>query len=510
MQISASMLFHQIQKYFDVDTVLINKDNYAKTLIFYNTFFDMDQHIVITKEFNVVQCVERVNNSIIICLNHVDEVPNPGTNDLIVLNDTMTESMAFNILNYILDIYNEWEIELTDIVYNHHDFQALIDSINRIVEIPVALFDTEYRYIAFSEDSNTDKYLKYVDDNKRIPPEHVSSLNAQLAMGSYTKALDAFLLEGGELTVNKNIFQNGDVVARLASVVSNEPLDIMYYKTVFDSVAPFLESLYDTSKNYAYTSKEYSIMHTYMDSIFSSEVVERESFLHILDKLGCLDNDLWQIIVLRPHNPNRLLYSLSYSCFQLENTFPGCFAINKDNSIICLIDLSYYESNANTNVYISFENFIFENMFVGGVSRKFFSPSSFENLFISKVHAEYALDNVPKLKRGELSFFDKFALDYLLTYGSRGLSANHICHPAILKLKDHDNVHGTEYTFTLYQYMKHNMNAVAAAKSLFIHRSSFINRMERINAIVDLDLTNPEERLYIDVSFNRFYTPPKE
>ena len=54
------------------------------------------------------------------------------------------------------------------------------------------------------------------------------------------------------------------------------------------------------------------------------------------------------------------------------------------------------------------------------------------------------------------------------------------------------------------------MNAVAAAKSLFIHRSSFINRMERINAIVDLDLTNPEERLYIDVSFNRFYTPPKE
>lgn len=510
MQISASMLYHQIQKYFDVDSVVINNDNYAKTLIFYNTFFDMDRHIVITKEFNIVQCVERVNNSIIICLNHVDDIPDSGSNDLIILNDTMTENMAFNILTYILEIYNEWEIELTDIVYNHHDFQALVDSINRILEIPVALFDTEYRYIAFSEDSKTSKYMQYVDDNQSIPIEHVNSLNSQLSTGSKTKQRESFLLEGQEIAVYKNVFQNGDVVARLSSVVPDDPYTIMYSKTVFDSVGPYIESLYDTSKNYAYASREYTLMHQYMDAIFSSEVVERESFVLLLNKLGCIDSHIWQTFVLRPHNPKRILYSLSYTCFQMENLIPGCFCIAKDNAIICMIDIDFNMDNSKSDYLQSIHSFITDNMFVGGVSRRFNNPSAFENMYISKVHAEYALDNGPRLNKGELSFFDKYALDYLLTYGSTGLSANHICHPAILTLMDHDKEHGTDYTYTLYQYMKNNMNAVATAKSLFIHRSSFINRMERINALIDLDLNKPEERLYIEVSYNRFYKPPKE
>jgi DNA-binding PucR family transcriptional regulator len=76
-----------------------------------------------------------------------------------------------------------------------------------------------------------------------------------------------------------------------------------------------------------------------------------------------------------------------------------------------------------------------------------------------------------------------------------------ICHPAILKLIKHDEQHETSFTRTILAYITCRYNAVAAAKSLYIHRSSFINRMERIKELVFIDWDDTDERLYLFLSF---------
>lgn len=506
MKISASMLNHQLQKYFNVEYSYIENANYAKNLIFYNTFFDMDSHIVITDCDNVVQCVGRVDNAIIVCLNPIEEIPDPGSNDLIILDDTMSGTMAFNILTHILDLYNEWEIELTDIVYNHHDFQALIDSINEMIELPVALFDSEYRYIAFSRDSNTTKYTKYVDSENHIPIEKVNSLLSQPEYESLENKKEAFYYDTGDSTIYHNIFQNGTYVARLAVMVRLGEDDMEYCMSIFNTVAPYAETLYDMSSNYAYTSSEYRLMHQYLDAICHSKVVERESFIKILDKLHCEDDDTWRTYSLYLFKPDKFLYSASYTCYQIENSFPGCFCVSIDESIMCLTNVSLYERNTGNDFSRAFAKFLKDSMHIGGVSRDFTNCQQFENIYFSRVQAEYAYDNAVNLQLGILSDFSDYALDYLLRYGTNGLSAQNICHPAILTLMEHDRKHSTSFTHTLYLYLQNNMNAMATAKSLFIHRSSFLNRMERIHALVDIDLTNPDEVLYLGVSFNRFYT----
>ncbi|MBE6014124.1 MAG: hypothetical protein E7241_01970 [Lachnospiraceae bacterium] len=507
MKISASMLNHQLQKYFNVEYSSIKNANYAKTLIFYNTFFDMDSHIIITDSHSVVQCVGRVNNAIIVCLNRIEEIPDLGTNDLIVLDDTMSDTMAFNILTHILDYYNEWEINLTDIVYNHHDFQALIDSINEVIELPVALFDSEYRYIAFSKDSTTEKYIKFVDRDNHIPIEQVNNLHNIPEYESLENKKQAFYVDTGEPTIYHNIFQGGSYVARLAVMFRLDIDDVDYCKSIFNTVAPYVETLYDMSSNYAYTSAEYRHMHQYMDAIVHNKVVERESFVDLLTRLHCEDDDIWRTYSLHLFKPDQFLYSASYTCYQIENRFPGCFCINTKESIMCLTNLSLYERSVGPGFDLAFAKYQKDSMHVGGVSRDFKNAPQFENIFFSKVQAEYAYDSAPQLQLGVLADFKDYALDYLLRYGTNGLSAQNICHPAILTLMEHDRKHSTSFTNTLYLYMQNNMNAMATAKKLFIHRSSFNNRMERIHSLVDIDFNNPDEVLYLGVSFNRFYNP---
>lgn len=510
MKINAPMLLHHIQKYFNVEFSTIGPTNFVKNMVFYNTFFNMDKQIILVEPDKIVQCVERVNNSIIICLAHADSYPEPGNNDLIVLNDTMSSTMAFNILTYILDYFNEWEISLTDIVYNHHDFQALIDSVNRIIEAPVAIFDSDYRYIAFSKDSNTEEYLRFVDANNHIPIEQVNELNLIPEYAKFESRTEAFTVHGGEDTVFRNIFQNGMYVARFAVKYTPDADDVEYYKAILNAAAPFAETLYDMSSNYAYTSREYRLMHQYMETIFNSNVVEREGFVNLLERLHCKIEDVWRIYSLHLYNPNQLLYSASYTCFQIENSFPGCYCIIFQNSIVCLADISAHARSVNVDFNSYFRKYLKDTKLVGGISRDFKRCSQFENMFFAKVQAEYAFDNSPHLTPGGLADFKDYSLDYLLKYGSNGLSAEHICHPAILTLMKHDRDHSTRFTNTLYEYLRHNMNAVATAKELFIHRSSFINRIERIHELVDIDLTDPDERLYLEVSFNRFYTPSQE
>ena len=261
MLINAPMLFHQMKKYFNVDYSVVSGKNFVKTPIFYNDFFDMDQHIVIVDSTHVVQCVSKVNNSIIICLEPIKRLPTVGNNDLIVLNDAMSDTMAFNILTYILDIYSEWELELIDIVYNKHDFQELVDSINRILEIPISLFDANYRYIAYSKDSTNDKHMNYVDSLNHIP---VETINAMYDIPEYKSTFtkkEAFLFVGDTITIGRNIFHDGNYVARLAVMVMSENDDMAYIKAILNTAAPFVENLFEMSISYTYNSSEYKTLH---------------------------------------------------------------------------------------------------------------------------------------------------------------------------------------------------------------------------------------------------------
>ena len=69
------------------------------------------------------------------------------------------------------------------------------------------------------------------------------------------------------------------------------------------------------------------------------------------------------------------------------------------------------------------------------------------------------------------------------------------------KLVAHDAESPTSYIKTLKCFLDHNMNVTHTAKALYLHRSTLIERMERIRELLGDDLSDPDVRLRLALVF---------
>ena len=53
----------------------------------------------------------------------------------------------------------------------------------------------------------------------------------------------------------------------------------------------------------------------------------------------------------------------------------------------------------------------------------------------------------------------------------------------------------------MYYYIIHQFNASEAAQKLYIHRTTFIRRMERIESLISVKMNDPDELLHILLSY---------
>ena len=94
----------------------------------------------------------------------------------------------------------------------------------------------------------------------------------------------------------------------------------------------------------------------------------------------------------------------------------------------------------------------------------------------------------------------RFGLDYLLLQLSGQSQRRSLTHPAVKKLKDYDEAHGTELLESLYQYLLHERSLQKGAQAMYVHKNSFLYRIQKIRALTGLDLDDPTERLYLLLS----------
>lgn len=92
--------------------------------------------------------------------------------------------------------------------------------------------------------------------------------------------------------------------------------------------------------------------------------------------------------------------------------------------------------------------------------------------------------------------FSEHALDYLLHVCTSEMGVRSLISRSILLLADHDEARGTEYVKTLDIYLRNEMSITKTAEKLYIHRSSLMKRLDKIQRIIGDDLDDPDVRLY--------------
>ena len=76
-----------------------------------------------------------------------------------------------------------------------------------------------------------------------------------------------------------------------------------------------------------------------------------------------------------------------------------------------------------------------------------------------------------------------------------------ICDEKLWKLKEHDEKTGSDYMQTLRLYLDNHCSVVQTARELSIHRSTLLYRLEKIREIINFSLDDPEQLLYLRLSF---------
>ena len=67
------------------------------------------------------------------------------------------------------------------------------------------------------------------------------------------------------------------------------------------------------------------------------------------------------------------------------------------------------------------------------------------------------------------------------------------------ELLEHDQNSSISYLETLSVFLEENMSYAKAARRLFIHRSTLIERINRIESELSEDLSNPDQRLFLQL-----------
>lgn len=94
-------------------------------------------------------------------------------------------------------------------------------------------------------------------------------------------------------------------------------------------------------------------------------------------------------------------------------------------------------------------------------------------------------------------FFSDYALRYLMINSSGIFPSKYLCPSGLLALRRYDEASDVDYWKTLRCYLDAERNIAHTAKVLNIHRNTIVQRIKRIQPILELDLDDPMNRLWL-------------
>ena len=256
---------------------------------------------------------------------------------------------------------------------------------------------------------------------------------------------------------------------------------------------------------------EHALLHNTAPSVVGDQMVQTILYTAVSDRTadyvtvsqrleaaGWLSSHTYLCIVLQISYLDQKNLTVRSICGYIENILSGSCAFQFKNDIVVFVNLTL-SSMTQSDIASKMSCFVRDSLLKAGYSRALLGHFNFRRQYDQ---ACIALEVGSRLNPSFwIHRFNDIALDYILEQITRKLPAYMVGHEKLLRLKYADEENGTEYFRTLRLYLDNHFNAVQTARELFIHRSTFLYRLERIKAILGTDFNNKDEILYLMLSF---------
>ena len=397
-----------------------------------------------------------------------------------------------NAVQRVFEKYDLWQEELWAVLNEGSDVQAMIDIGTVALENPLILQDSNFSVIAVSSRYAGNPSLEPILDSNNIPFMMMADRSSNDRFYENTSVVPLTIT--GRHALYHNIFQQGRFQYRLM-VLEMAGEFHPSTATLLEAISGYVQLAIGFVVD---ESKESQALPFVMKSILSGEYKDIGFIEQRLGEFKWAKDHEFVCAKLHAELSDYRNRTMRFLSDRLTVIFPEACIFEYENSIAAFFNLSLSEYNR-MSVEKSIKSFLQDNNIRAGMSNIFTGLDYFSEYYMQ---AGEALKLGPRIKPYQwLHLFSDVKELFILESCTEKLPAPMICEPGLLKLRDYDEKHHQDLYRTLYVYLKNNRKSVAAAKELYIHRSTFLYRLERIKEIMGPAVENELNQWYLLLSY---------
>ncbi len=448
-----------------------------------------------------------LNTGAIICsdsnvVNILTEEPAKGTPCSGIFSERGKE---FDTVNVCLGFWQEflsWNQRCRQLALVEHDLDELLKAGADFLRCELTIYDREYRYDGGVEtgrnDSIREMYVSGDMDQEQVEELYLADpdFDETFRTAGLTRYSPPRRDDGYGYCYYYNFRYETVYLGRILYLSSDQVF--MNWLSLMEGFSELVSSCYE----YHFLRKNQGIPRHSVFGIWKQlllgEWVDRAEGISSLQGMNWSESDRYAIHFLQSNGYFYSEETLKFYAVKLEELFPECVAVQTEGGIFLLHNLDR-ESTPDFRQHLA--DFLRDNLFVSGISNVF--SDFFESRRYS-LQAKDALDlgfsEHPSIWRHE---FRDYQAAYIYRQCLSRYSARDLCPPKLERLLEYEEEHPElELVKTLRSYFDSRFNAAEAAAKMFIHRTTFFHRYNKILKITSLDVENPEERLQIQLYFS--------
>lgn len=415
---------------------------------------------------------------------------------LCILKDDISLLALFQKIQELFDLCDAWEDSLHEIQMQEGSISKMLETSYPILGNPMMVQNLDFTVISscrmdempeFSSDYTSTRDMDLINSMKQDPLYNkVRELDDVFTFPDYIT---------GFRSLNLNIKKFNRTAFRITVLEKNRPLkswDAGFLKLL----GSYIE--YALLHNVMQRPPKDKTLNSVLLNLLSNRNADYMAVSRQLAACGWSPDHSYLCMMLAVTRLDHQNLTENAICDYVENVIHGSCAFPFRDNIVIYVDMNLFGSTVE-EITEKLIYFIRDSFLKLSLSYTITGHMYLRKQYLQAV-AAHEIGTARKPFLWVHSFRD-FALPYIFSQASRQIPGSMLCHEKLLLLKAHDEEQGTEYMKTLRVYLENHLNAVQSARSLYIHRSTFLYRLDRIKAILDSDLTDFEELLYLMISF---------
>lgn len=407
------------------------------------------------------------------------------------------ECSPSEVLNYLQEVYDlcdEWREQLHRLQMKHAGVQEALQLSQKLFGNPLTVMGIDFSLVAEAGTEGLSPGARLFTDGNI----NLDYMNAFIQDENYKGLLDAQgpivvpAYINGCRSMNMNLRAEGRVTHHLILTEVWQPLSEAD-QCLLTELANCLEYLLI----HAPSVLEEDDLEDVFRTLLTDRTADYMAVSRRLSALGWSPDHDYLCLVLQTSFLDQKMVTIHAICKYIKKQFPDSSSFQMQEEIIIFLNLTRLgltEEEAEGALTV----FIRDSFLKAGYSRLLRGHMNLRRQYLqAKIALEVGERRKPHLW---IHRFNQVVVYYILEQITGKLPASMLAHEKLLELKRQDELHQSELVLTLKTYLRQNLNATQTANELFIHRSTFLYRLEKIKTVLQTNLEDPDEIFYLNLS----------